>query len=82
MKAAYGDRLKPNPGNTDPYKGTVYSYIVGRSLIFELSDPKLPNRHVTAVALYDGSGPRWKKPGSPLFYASFVASAPDQVPCG
>jgi hypothetical protein len=31
LKAAYGSKLKPNPGNTDPNDGTVHSYIVGRT---------------------------------------------------
>ena len=84
LKAAYGSRLKPNPANTDPNSGTVFSYIVGRSLIFELSDqkhPGTPSSFVTAVALYDGSGAAWNKPSGPLYLASFVASAPDQVSC-
>lgn len=81
LKAAYGSRLKPNPGNTDPTGGTVYSYIVGRSLIFELSDPKKPGRHVTSVGLYDGSGAGWNKPGGPLYFASFIASQPDTPAC-
>lgn len=82
LKAAYGSRLKPNPANTDPNSGVVFSYIVGRSLIFELSsNGGQPAKFVTAVALYDGSRPGWNKPSGPLYFASFVASAPDQVPC-
>jgi len=84
LKQAYGARLKPNPGNTDPSSGVVFSYLVGRSLIFELSDekhPGTPSSFVTSVALYDGSRPGWNKPSGPLYVASFVASAPDQVSC-
>jgi hypothetical protein len=72
LQKAYGSRLKPNPGNGGE------TYIVGRSLIFERDRG---GGYVTAVALYDGSHPGWNKPGNELYYASFVASSPDQVPC-
>ncbi len=83
VKAAYGKRLKPNPANTT-LDGTVFSYTVGRSLIFEFSDVHhggTPAKDVTAVALFDGSGPGWNKPSGPLYFASYVALAPYQVTC-
>ena len=82
VKAAYGGRLKPNPANTT---NAIYSYTVGRGLIFEFADhpPHLgtPSPFVTSVALFDARGPTWNRPSGPLYFASFVASAPDQVPC-
>jgi len=36
VRVAYGRRLRPNPGNT--VNGTVYSYLVGRTLIFEFAN--------------------------------------------
>ncbi len=82
VKAAYGGRLKPNPANTT---NAIYSYTVGRGLIFEFADhpPHLgtPSPFVTSVALFDARGPAWNRPSGPLYFASFVASAPDQVPC-
>jgi hypothetical protein len=82
LKAAYGKRLQPNPMNTNRDTGEVYSYVVGRTLLFNLTDtPGAIPRQVNAVTLFDGHGPGWKKAGSALAYAGFVASAPDQVPC-
>jgi len=83
VKKAYGRRLKPNRANTT-LDGTVFSYLVGRSLIFEFSDVYhggTPAEDVSAVALFDGSGPGGLKPGGPLYLASYVALAPYQVPC-
>lgn len=74
LSKAYGARLKPNPGIAFHPNGGI----VGRSLIFVLSNPY---SNVTAVSLYDGSHPGWNKPGHELRFAEFVASPPDQVPC-
>lgn len=83
VKAAYGSRLKPTDGN--PPGPDVYSYKVGRSLIFGFWDrpPHLgtPSPVVTAVALYDGSKPGWNKPNGAESFAGFVSAWPDQVPC-
>jgi hypothetical protein len=79
---AYRKRLRPNPGNT--VGNAVYSYLVGRTLIFEFANTAqhpAVSTFVTSVALYDGTGPTWNKRGGTLGYTSFVASAPDQVPC-
>lgn len=65
LRAAYGTRLKLDPGNSN-------AYIVGRSLIFVVNAART---NVKAVTLYDGSGPDWSKPGGPLYYASFVGDA-------
>jgi hypothetical protein len=81
LKAAYGKRLQPNPRNKNPDTGEVFSYVVGRTLLFNLTDTPGVTKQVNAVTLFDGHGPGWKKPGSALAYAGFVASAPDQVPC-
>lgn len=84
LKAAYGKRLQPNPMNKNQDTGEVYSYVVGRTLLFNLTDTQGlsdEQRQVNAVTLFDGHGPGWKKPGSALAYAGFVASAPDQVAC-
>jgi hypothetical protein len=80
LKAAYGKRLQPNPMNKNRDTGEVFSYVVGRTLLFNVSETGA-ERQVNAVTLFDGHGPGWKKPGSALAYAGFVASAPDQVPC-
>ena len=83
VKKAYGKRLKPNPANTI-LDGTVFSYLVGRSLIFLFFDthhPGTPAKDATAVALYDGSGPGWLASGSPEHLASFVASADQPETC-
>ncbi len=72
LRAAFGSRLKPNPGNNGG------SYIIGRSLIFE---PDAAATHVASVTLYDGSKPGWNKPGNELYFASFVGSPPDTTPC-
>jgi hypothetical protein len=82
VKKAYGKRLKPNPGNT--IGTSVFSYLVGRTLIFEFANTvahPAVSKFVTSVALYDGTAPTWNQRGGTLGYASFVASAPDQVPC-
>jgi hypothetical protein len=82
-KAAYGSRLRPNPGNTS-HEGVAYSYMLGRSLIFGLDTghPGAPPAStISAVSLYDGSHAGWNKPGGPLYYASFVNSPPDQIIC-
>jgi hypothetical protein len=75
VKKAYGKRLKPNRANT-LLDGTVFSYLVGRSLIFEFADvhhPGTPAKDVTAVALYDGRGLGGLEPGGPLYIASYLA---------
>lgn len=74
LSKAYGSRLKPNPGLAFRPNGGI----VGRSLTFVLSNGA---SNVTAVSLYDGSHPGWNKPGHELYFAEFVASPPDQVPC-
>ena len=83
VKAAYGKRLKRHPGN--PPGPAVYSYVVGRSLIFGFWDhpPNMgtPSPTVTAVALYDGSASGWDKPGGAQSVAGFVSAWPDQVSC-
>ena len=50
------------------------------ALLFEGDDPAV-SKFVTSVALYDGTKPTWNKRGGTRGYTSFVASAPDQVPC-
>ena len=79
VKAAYGSRLKPDPGNPSG------SFIVGRSLIFQLDNGAgsvvSDATRVNAVSLYDGTKPGWNKPGGPLYVASFVGDGPDQVSC-
>ena len=83
LKAAYGHRVKPNPGNGGrPGDTNPESWTLGRSLVFFYSSTvnhRAPTSHMTAVSLYDGSEPGWNKPGGPLYVASFVGSPPDQV---
>ena len=82
LKAAYGNRLKPNPAIKIRNNPVVLSYLVGRSLIFMFDDGggRVASQ-VNAVSLYDGSKPGQNKRGSALAFASFVADGPDQVSC-
>jgi tRNA A-37 threonylcarbamoyl transferase component Bud32 len=57
LKDAYGSDVKPSRWNT--IKGKVYAYTVGENLLFAVGGlPPNPGKTVTAVALYDGDGPR------------------------
>jgi predicted Ser/Thr protein kinase len=57
LKSAYGSALKPSSWNT--IDGKVYAYLVGKNLLFAANGlPPNPSTLVTAVALYDGDGPR------------------------
>jgi hypothetical protein len=84
VRKAYGSRLKSVvPGRP---AGGVYSYLVGRSLMFMFADypPRLglgPSPFVTAVVLYDGSHPGWNKPGGAVPTAGYIASYGDQISC-
>jgi len=57
LKSAYGSELKPSRWNTQ--EGKIYAYTVGPNLLFAFSGrPPNPSKQVTAVALYDGNGPK------------------------
>ena len=77
LKAAYGNALRPSPWNTRD--GKVYAYLVGRNLLFAAGGlPPNPGKIVTAVALYDGDGPRndgsgVDEVGGTMPFAGFVA---------
>ena len=77
LKAAYGPALKPSPSNTQ--QGKVYAYLVGKNLLFAANGlPPNPSKFVTAVALYDGDGPRndgrgVNQQGGTLPFAGFIA---------
>jgi tRNA A-37 threonylcarbamoyl transferase component Bud32 len=83
LKAAYGSGVKPSPWNT--IKGKVYAYLVGENLLFAVGGlPPNPGTTVTAVALYDGDGPRddgrgVDVDGGTLPFAGFVAIS--ETPC-
>ena len=70
LKKAYGRRLKPNPLDN---RGQVFSYTVGRSLLFVFNLDGGVSSFVTQVALYDGSAPGWNKPNGALPFAAFTA---------
>ena len=80
LKAAYGGRLKPDPGGT--VNGTPYSYFVGRSLLFTFDGAPNPTPTVTSVALYDGSAPDWNRPGGARGVAGFINFSPGSGRCG
>ena len=77
LKAAYGNALKPSPWNTQ--NGKVYAYLVGKNLLFAAGGlPPNPGKLVTAVALYDGDGPRddgsgVDEEGGTMPFAGFIA---------
>ena len=77
LKAAYGTALKPARWNTQD--GKVYAYTLGKNLLFAASGlPPNPSKFVTAVALYDGDGPRDDGSGVDEFggtlpFAGFIA---------
>jgi serine/threonine-protein kinase len=77
LKAAYGTALKPSPWNAQ--EGKVYAYTVGNNLLFAANGlPPNPSKFVTAVALYDGDGPRndgsgVNEQGGTLPFAGFIA---------
>ena len=83
LKAAYGTALKPSPFNT--IDGKVYAYMVGANLLFAADGrPPHPAATVTAVALYDGNGPRDDGTGvavrgGTLPFAGYVAL--NETPC-
>ena len=57
LQSAYGGALKPSHWNT--IDGNVYAYTVGENLLFAFNGPPPnPSKRVTAVALYDGNGPK------------------------
>ena len=84
LEKAYGSRLVAT--STGRPGDAVYSYLVGRSLMFMFMDypPNLgqgPSPFVTAVVLYDGSHPGWNKPGGAVPTAGYIASYGDQISC-
>ena len=57
LESAYGSALKPSRWNTQ--EGKIYAYTVGENLLFAFNGrPPNPSKRVTAVALYDGDGPK------------------------
>ena len=57
LEAVYGSALKPSRWNTQ--EGKTYAYTVGPNLLFAFNGrPPNPSKRVTAVALYDGDGPK------------------------
>ena len=57
LEAVYGSALKPSRWNT--HEGKIYAYTVGPNLLFAFNGrPPNPSKRVTAVALYDGDGPK------------------------
>jgi hypothetical protein len=76
-KSAYGSALKPSRWNT--IDGKVYAYLVGKNLLLAANGrPPHPSKFVTAVALYDGDGPRNDGSGvdeqnGTLPFAGFIA---------
>jgi tRNA A-37 threonylcarbamoyl transferase component Bud32 len=77
LKSAYGSALKPSRWSTQ--QGKVYAYTLGKNLLFAASGrPPNPSKFVTAVALYDGDGPRNDGSGvdvqsGTLPFAGFIA---------
>jgi hypothetical protein len=69
MKRAYGERVKPTWTGTFP-DGRVYSYAVGKNLLFATF---LDRKVIRAVALYEGDQTNTRE-GSPQAYAGFVAA--------
>jgi hypothetical protein len=76
-KSTYGSAFKPSRWNT--IDGKVYAYLVGKNLLFAANGlPPNPSKLVTAVALYDGDGPRddgsgVEEQGGTLPFAGFIA---------
>ena len=83
LKAAYGPRLKPSHWNV--VHGRVFGYTVGRNLFFGMyGGPTITPTRVSAVALYDGNGPRNDGSGvdvggGTLPFAAYIALS--ETPC-
>ena len=76
MKKAYGEAVRPSPHGTSPDGKKVWSYVVGRNLLFATQN----QRTISTVALYRGSrNNQLKRPGSPQSWANFVAAV--ETPC-
>jgi serine/threonine-protein kinase len=76
LKSAYGSALKPSRWNAQ--EGKVYAYTLGKNLLFAANGLPNPSTFVTAVALYDGDGPRGDGSGvdeqsGTLPFAGFIA---------
>ncbi|MBA2383300.1 MAG: serine/threonine protein kinase [Actinobacteria bacterium] len=74
MKKAYGDAVQPSKFGTSPDGKQVWSWVVGRNLLFATQN----HRTISVVALYMGS-PTDPRPGSPQSYANFIAAL--ETPC-
>jgi serine/threonine-protein kinase len=74
MKRAYGKLVQPSWAGTSPDGKEVFSYVVGRNLLFATVDHKT----VSVVALYKGSRTNTRA-SSPQAWASFVAAL--ENPC-
>ena len=74
MKKAYGDAVQPSTFGTSPDGKKVWSWVVGRNLLFATQN----HRTISVVALYVGSPPDLR-PGSPQSFANFIAAL--ETPC-
>jgi serine/threonine-protein kinase len=80
LKAAYGDRVKPDHWGTIEKNGTTmhFMYDVGKNLLFatssELSRPgkPVPGKYVPTVGLFNGSAPGADQPNGARPFAGFV----------
>ncbi|MDQ3895584.1 MAG: hypothetical protein M3292_13140, partial [Actinomycetota bacterium] len=69
MKETYGERVIPTRAGTSPDGKTVWSWGLGRNLLFATQD----HETVAVVALYEGSGVR--RPGvTPTALANYIAA--------
>jgi tRNA A-37 threonylcarbamoyl transferase component Bud32 len=71
MKKAYGEAVKPSWFGTSPDGKKVFSWVVGRNLLFATQDQK----SISTVALYEGSpADKPGNSGTPQSWANFVAA--------
>jgi predicted Ser/Thr protein kinase len=83
LEEAYGPTVEPSHWNTQ--NGKVYAYTVGKNLLFAAGGlPPDPGKHVTAVALYEGDGPKddgrgVDVEGGTLPFAGYIAIS--ESPC-
>ncbi|MBA3245376.1 MAG: serine/threonine protein kinase, partial [Actinobacteria bacterium] len=76
MQKAYGKDVRPSPHGTSPDGKTVFSYVVGRNLLFATQD----QRTIGVVALYKGlPNNQLQKNGGPQSWANFIAAL--ETPC-
>jgi hypothetical protein len=73
MKRVYGNRVRPTWSGTQGK--TVYSYTLGRNILFEDQDLKT----ITAVVLYRGTAQTHAQ--SPQAFANYIGAIENPPPC-